>query len=125
MSPTGSANSLPDNADAVDGPSNANDSIVNVTDSWQMDRQQQQQLDVSWAAGSSNAAHGSAEEAQCNDDDAGSSRDGGGWMLSAKFWLPGLVLSTALCSGILGPLLPLGMPLHEPLIAVSKGYRVP
>jgi hypothetical protein len=40
-------------------------------------------------------------------------------MLSAKFWLPGLLLSTGLCSVILGPVLPLGMPLYEPLIAVS------
>jgi hypothetical protein len=122
MSPTGSASGLLDDGNAVDGPSNAYDGVSNA--SWRTDQQQQQQRlgsSVSWAAGSSNAAYGNAEPNRNDndDDDAGSSRDIGGWMLSAKFWLPGLLLSTALCSGILGPLLPLGMPLHEPLIAVS------
>jgi hypothetical protein len=123
MSPTGSANGLADDENAVNSPSNANAGVNDVTYSWQDRQQQQQRLGsrVSWAAGSSIAAHGSAEPPHHDDDDddAGSNKDSGGWMLSAKFWLPGLLLSTALCSGILGPLLPLGMPLHEPLIAVS------
>ncbi|KAF6262322.1 OPT superfamily oligopeptide transporter [Scenedesmus sp. NREL 46B-D3] len=53
-----------------------------------------------------------------------SRRDSGGWMLSVKFWLPGLLLSTGLCSAVLGPLLPLDMPLHEPLIAVVVALLV-
>jgi hypothetical protein len=97
LSPTGSASGL---QEADDNPAGGNSSErIRASSMWQ----QQQQV-------ASRAKH---------QHDAGSIRDSGGWMLSSKFWLPGLLLSTGLCSAILGPLLPLGMPLHEPLIAVS------
>jgi hypothetical protein len=124
MSPTGSANGLSEPDSGIENPAGTNNGVSNNSNSWQMDRQQQQQLgsSVSWAAGSRNAANDNQNAESNRHDDAGSSRDSGGWMLTAKFWLPGLLLSTALCSGILGPLLPLGMPVYEPLIAVSRPH---
>lgn len=54
--------------------------------------------------------------------DTGSSTDERSWLLSAKFWVPGLVASTVLATAILAPLM--GMPFYEPLIAVVVALLV-
>ncbi|KAF8059133.1 oligopeptide transporter [Scenedesmus sp. PABB004] len=88
-----------------------------------------------WGAGGSDSSSddGDDSDGAASDgsswDDAGEPRAGGGggpgegsWLLSARFWAPGLAASTALCTAILAPLL--GLPLHEPLVAVAVALLV-
>eukprot|EP00775_Hariotina_reticulata_P013158 gene13158-13288_t len=56
------------------------------------------------------------------DRDHSGSRDRDSWLLSSRFWIPGLLLSTLLSTSILSPLM--GMPVHEPLIAVVLALLV-
>jgi hypothetical protein len=58
-------------------------------------------------------------EASAEDDTAA---DTHAWLLSAKFWVPGLLLSTALATAVLSPML--GMPVYEPLVAVVVALLV-
>jgi hypothetical protein len=102
-------------------------------------QQQQRQLGYSYPTGDSSGRHlhqlttgpsgsqappaataaAAAVEVYSSDDKA---VDGQAWLLSAGFWVPGLLLSTALATAILSPML--GMPFYEPLVAVVVALLV-
>jgi len=71
--------------------------------------------------GTSTDADAGGYEAEEDTDHSGN-RDQGSWFMSSKFWIPGLLLSTLLSTGILSPLL--GMPMYEPLVAVVLALLV-
>lgn len=81
----------------------------------------QRQAAYAAAAGGAGAGPLRTDAAE-DEDDAGGRADADSWMLSARFWVPGLLASTGLCTAILSPLL--GMPVHEPLIAVLLALLV-
>ena len=58
-------------------------------------------------------------EASAGDDTAA---DAHAWLLSARFWVPGLLLSTALATAVLSPML--AMPVYEPMVAVIVALLV-
>lgn len=53
---------------------------------------------------------------------AAGSGDPKAWLLSVRFWVPGLVLSTALATAVLSPMM--SMPVYEPLVAVAVALLV-
>lgn len=128
LSPSDSSNGLQDGT--ADGQYDGSGCVAGSSDNSRCNRTEQHQdtapLGASGGdAGRSTPAAAAAVAADGGgvpdlEHDHGSARDSEGWLLSPKFWLPGLVLSTGLCTAILGPLLK--MPLHEPLIAVSTPH---
>lgn len=97
-------------------------SVGGASDSQYTPGQQQQQVLATTAAAA--AADNSTDTDNDQEDatDSSSKADESSWLLSTKFWLPGLIVSTVLATAILAPLM--GMPLHEPLVAVVVALLV-